>query len=75
MTMTLTEVEEQARLLSQEQQLQLAHDLLAQQLQDLDSACLDEVERRATEIDRGNVKLVQASEVFAMARANLRAAR
>jgi len=75
MAMTLTEVEKQARLLPQEQQMQLAHDLLAQQLQDIDPTWLDEVERRSGETDRGEVNLIRAEEVFAMARANLRAAR
>jgi len=75
MAMTLTEVEAQAKLLPQEQQLQLAHNLLEQQLQDLDPSWLDKAEQRVAEIDRDKVELIPASEVFAMARANLRAAR
>ena len=71
MTMTLTEVEEQASLLSQEQQLQLAQDILEKQFRDVDSSWLDEAERRANEIDSGSVALNSAAEVFSAARKSL----
>lgn len=73
--LTLMEVEKQAMLLPQEQQLQLAHDILGKQLQDFDPAWLEEVERRVADIDNGKVELINGKKAFAALRSNLKAQR
>ena len=73
--LTLMEVEKQALLLPQEQQLQLAHDILDKQLQDFDPAWLEEVERRVADIDNGKVELISGKKAFASVRSNLKAQR
>ena len=74
MPMTLTQVEKQAFMLTQDQQLQLVQDIMAKQLLTKEEeAWLDKAERRAAEIDSGKVKLVDSKEAFARIRANLKA--
>ena len=74
MPMTLTQVEKQAFMLTQDQQLQLVQDIMAKQLLTKEEeAWLDKAEKRAAEIDSGKVKLVDSKEAFARIRANLKA--
>ena len=75
MPMSLVEVRVQAMRLPLEQQLQLAYDILEKQANSIDQNWLKELELRATEIDDGRVTLIDAEDVFASVRANLKASR
>lgn len=74
--MDFSSVEEQALSLSAEDRARLAHELLdsLDQLSpaELPGLWLDEAERRAGQIDRGEATLVSAEEVAIKARALLK---
>lgn len=76
MTATLSELERQARELSQDDRARLALALI-QSLEpaeegNVEAAWLAEIERRCREIERGEVKLIPADQVMAEARRLLR---
>ena len=65
MPLTLTQVEKQAFMLSQDQQLQLVQDIMSKQvLSKEEEAWLDKAERRAQEIDNGKATLIDSKTAF-----------
>jgi hypothetical protein len=73
MPMTFRQVEKQAFMLTQEQQLQLVHDIMDRQvLTDVEKAQVRVAEQRAQEIDSGQVKTVSSEEAFRIIRSNLK---
>ncbi len=74
MPLTLTQVEKQAFMLSQDQQLQLVQDIMSKQvLSKTEEAWLDKAEQRAQEIDNGKATLIDSKTAFTTLRANLKA--
>ncbi len=71
MSALMDELSKKARLLSREERVQLAEELLATVQEndpEVDAAWEDEIRRRIAEIDAGTAKLVPADEVFAEVR-------
>ena len=71
MSALMDELSKKARLLSREERVRLAEDLLATVQEsdpEVEAAWEDEIRRRIAEIDAGTAKLVPADEVFAEVR-------
>jgi len=74
MALSLTQVEEQAFMLSQDQQMQLVQDIMSKQVfSETKEAWLDKAEQRAQEIDNGKATLIDSKTAFTTLRANLKA--
>ena len=72
MSVSLAQVEEQVFMLSQDDQLQLIHNVLAKQpMSDVEKAQLREAQLRAREIDEGKVELLDRETVMQSLKAEL----
>lgn len=71
MSASLKQIEEQAQALSVEERAKLAESMLESlhaPMSDIESAWAEEVERRVTAFDRGEIPAYAAEDVFAEAR-------
>lgn len=76
MTVSLTEVEQQARMLSPDERARLAEMLLEslrdESLSEIEAAWQREIEQRVAAYDRGEMETYPAEQVFAEARRIIR---
>mgnify|MGYP003549201940 CR=1 FL=1 len=76
MTVSLTEVEQQARMLSPDERARLAEMLLEslrdEPLSEIEAAWQQEIEQRVAAYDRGETETYPAEQVFAEARRIIR---